>query len=481
MINYQTDKNEIIAFVECGCSPSNNMGDYLACFTGFTKATGEPYLDERSAYLKKEIMHDIKLKSAFNTLSKDCNGVYSPSCEECPVRKYCCEYILHAREHRVGQFAMVDLFCGAGGLSLGFVQEGFYATLANDIEACCVDTYAHNHPETPRDHIIQGDIREVVSQLESLVDGEIIDIVVGGPPCQGFSMANRQRLIDDPRNYLYKNYIEVVKRLKPKFFVMENVKGMLGVSSQVKEDFEKIGYTVECKVFNASDFGVPQNRERLIYIGNRVGIDNAQIISEIDAVASKSTPHVLIDAIQDLKPLKASRSKNSTEIDNEESGSKISKGLDGKKNEYVTIINGGKLVPVICNHKARYNNDRDIEIYGRLFQGDRSDDPKIADIMPYTSRNDIFKDKYFKLEENKVCKTITAHMKFDCNMYIHPTQARGLTPREAARVQSYPDDYFFRGSYTKTYMQIGNSVPPILSRAIASVLKKYLRGENNEL
>ena len=103
------------------------------------------------------------------------------------------------------------------------------------------------------------------------------------------------------------------------------------------------------------------------------------------------------------------------------------------------------------------------------------------DIMPYASRNDIFKDKYFKLEEDKICKTITAHMKFDCNMYIHPTQARGLTPREAARVQSYPDDYFFRGSYTKTYMQIGNSVPPILGRAIASVLKKYLRGEQNEL
>ncbi len=110
------------------------------------------------------------------------------------------------------------------------------------------------------------------------------------------------------------------------------------------------------------------------------------------------------------------------------------------------------IVSVVSNHKARYNNDRDIEIFGRMEQGDRSDDPKIADIMPYARRNDIFKDKYFKLENDKVCKTITAHMKFDCNMYIHPTQARGLTPREAARVQSYPDDYFFRGAYTKTNM-----------------------------
>ena len=94
--------------------------------------------------------------------------------------------------------------------------------------------------------------------------------------------------------------------------------------------------------------------------------------------------------------------------------------------------------------------------------------------MPYSNRNEIFKDKYFKLESSKVCKTITAHMKFDCNMYIHPFQARGLTPREAARIQSYPDDYFFKGSYTKTYMQIGNSVPPLLSRAIARAIKKFL-------
>ncbi len=130
--------------------------------------------------------------------------------------------------------------------------------------------------------------------------------------------------------------------------------------------------------------------------------------------------------------------------------------------------------PIMCNHKARYNNDRDIEIFGRMNPVDKSDDPKIADIMPYKSRSNIFKDKYFKLESDKVCKTITAHMKFDCNMYIHPSQARGLTPREAARVQSYPDDYFFRGSYTKTYMQIGNSVPPLLGRAIAQAIREFM-------
>ena len=132
--------------------------------------------------------------------------------------------------------------------------------LANDIESCCVDTYAHNHPETPRDHIVQGDIREVVDHLEELLKNKRVDIVVGGPPCQGFSMANRQRLIDDPRNHLYKNYVEIVKRVQPAFFVMENVKGMLSVADQVKEDFRNIGYSVECHVLNAKDFWLPLHR-----------------------------------------------------------------------------------------------------------------------------------------------------------------------------------------------------------------------------
>ena len=259
---------------------------------------------------------------------------------------------------------------------------------------------------------------------------------------------------------------------------MENVKGMLSVAEQVKEDFRNIGYSVECHVLNAKDYGVPQNRERLIYIGNCIGIDNEEIFSEIFALSESIPEHNLGDALFALRELKASRIKNATEAGSVESGYKIEKNNIIDTNEYISYINQGRTVAVVSNHKARYNNDRDIEIYGRMAQGDRSDDPKIADIMPYARRNDIFKDKYFKLENDKVCKTITAHMKFDCNMYIHPTQARGLTPREAARVQSYPDDYFFRGAYTKTYMQIGNSVPPLLGRAIAQVIKRYMKGGN---
>ncbi len=475
-MNYQNDIAEIISFVEE--SITEKADDYSECLSRFTADIDEDYLTQRAEAVKVGINNGA-LSDALGKLATVCDG-RNEACADCPVKKYCNTYIRRARK-RADENAlnMVDLFCGAGGLSLGFTQEGFVTALANDIEECCVDTYAHNHPETPRDHIVLGDIRNVVDHLEELLKGKKIDIVVGGPPCQGFSMANRQRLIDDPRNKLYKNYVEVVRRVNPTFFVMENVKGMLSVSDQVKEDFRNIGYDVECHILNAKDYGVPQNRERLIYIGNRIGIDNEKVFEEIFKLSEKIPEHVLKDAIYALRPLNASRIKNSTETGSQESGFRIERNNINDSNDYIDYINQGRKCGLVLNHKARYNNDRDIEIFGRMYQGDKSDDPKIADIMPYARRNGIFKDKYFKLEEDKVCKTITAHMKFDCNMYIHPTQARGLTPREAARVQSYPDDYYFRGAYTKTYMQIGNSVPPLLGRAIAHVIKKYMEGRDS--
>ena len=453
----------------------------MTCKTGsllplsrMAEVIDEDYLVQRSKAIIAAVNSDPQFAQLVGKLAKKCEN---EECDSCLVRKYCNHYINNRREAvRNDSHKMIDLFCGAGGLSLGFSQEGFVAVLANDIEECCVDTYSHNHPETPRSRIVKGDINDMIKNLDSYLGTEKVSIIVGGPPCQGFSMANRQRLIDDPRNHLYRSYVEVVKRVQPPFFVMENVKGMMSVANQVIEDFEGIGYSVSARILNAKDYGVPQNRERLIYIGNRIGVNNDTVFDEIKESASSIESYALQDALYGLKPLVASRYRNSTEKSSDESGGKIAFGT-GETNSYIDLINQGRDIPIVYNHKARYNNDRDIEIFGRLNPGDRSDDPKIADIMPYARRNGIFKDKYFKLEPKKVCKTITAHMKFDCNMYIHPTQARGLTPREAARVQSFPDDYYFRGAYTKTYMQIGNSVPPLLGRAIAHAIKKHLGGE----
>lgn len=477
-MEFKNDKKEIIDFINSSLDLKNDENIDI-CVSRITRNIDEDFLTKRGEYIATEILNDIDLNNAFKKLSLICND-NRKKCNFCPVNKYCNTFIYEARKNVSDDaLRMIDLFCGAGGLSLGFTQEGFVTSLANDIQECCVDTYAHNHPETPRNHIVLGDIQDVVDSLEELLSGRTVDIVVGGPPCQGFSMANRQRMIDDPRNHLYKHYVEVVQKVQPRFFVMENVKGMLSVAEQVKEDFRNIGYSVECHILNAKDYGVPQNRERLIYIGNRIGLDNENIFKDIFELSKTIPDSTLENAIYGLRPLEASRIRNSTDKGTELSGYKIEKDRVKKTNEYIEYINQKRSITIVCNHKARYNNDRDIEIFGRLHQGDRSDDPKIADIMPYARRNDIFKDKYFKLENKKVCKTITAHMKFDCNMYIHPTQARGITPREAARIQSYPDDYFFRGAYTKTYMQIGNSVPPLLGRAIAHVIKKYMKGGND--
>lgn len=372
------------------------------------------------------------------------------------------------------KYTLVDLFSGSGGMSLGFVQEEFEIAFANDIDDSCIKTYIHNHPSTPHKHVIMDDIDNIIENITDFTRFKDVDVVIGGPPCQGFSMANRQRIKDDPRNKLYKYFIEAVSNLQPRVFVMENVKGMLNVASQVVEDFKEIGYFTSYIVINAKEYGVPQNRERIFFVGTKKDGEAESLLESINNNDIYKNTFLLKDALHGLPQLEASTTRNATNV-YDKSGGLILPKKNNESNPYIDLINNNREPYVILNGKARYNNDRDIEIYGRLKQGEDSTSQSISDIMPYTSRNHIFKDKYFKLIEDDFCKTITAHMQFDCNMYIHPTEARGLTPREAARIQSYPDNYMFLGPYTKTYMQIGNSVPPLLSKVFAIEIKNYLK------
>lgn len=421
-------------------------------------------------------------KELYNTFSRHCKKISKlcreKQCNNCFISKWCNRYRMNIQQLEYDRKAptYADFFCGAGGLSWGFHRSGYKVSLANDIQECCVDTYSFNHPEIPEKHVVSDDINNILNNIEDLSRFKKIDVVIGGPPCQGFSMANRQRIIDDPRNYLYKSFVNSISILNPKFFVMENVKGMLNAKEQIIDDFNKIGYNATAHILNANNFGVPQNRERVIFIGNNIGVDNERIFNLIFNSSAKFKKTDMNDAIKNLPKLKAKTIPNSTEIENEDSGYTFSL-YEIKRNKYVNLINENRPQYILFNHKARYNNSRDIEIFSRLNPGENSADPKIADIMPYKRREKIFKDKYYKLELDKPCKTITAHMKYDCNMYIHPSQARGLTPREAARIQSYPDDYYFRGSYTKTYMQVGNSVPPLLGEAIAKAIKTIIEEE----
>lgn len=371
---------------------------------------------------------------------------------------------------------MIDLFCGCGGLSLGFEQAGFESIFASDIDPICVSTYLYNR-KLDAERVYVGDISDLNNDFEKYKSFfSNVDLVCGGPPCQGFSMANRQRLIDDPRNKLYKEYLKFLSNVKPKFFVMENVKGMLNKIDEIENDIKQtLGdeYTIYHAVLNARSFGVPQNRERLFVIGNKLKIDSKKIIKNIIRRSAEIPCYNLFDAIGDLPELKPNRIKNNTKNENDDIGYYKVK-YDYSITDFYLYINDNRTINYLYNHKNRYNNDRDIEIFSRLPQGANSLHPSIEEIMPYKSRNTIFKDKYFKLRYDDVCKTITSHMKFDCNMYIHPTQPRGLSPREAARIQTFPDDYVFQGPQNSWYKQIGNAVPVKLAKAIGEEIKKYL-------
>ena len=375
---------------------------------------------------------------------------------------------------------IIDLFCGTGGLSLGFEYAGFKTALANDIDESSINTFRKNHPEISSEDIVLGDIKDFIKNKKNILEKENFSVVVGGPPCQGFSMANRQKLIKDPRNSLYKKFVEVIGLSKPSFLVMENVKGMLPYAPQVVEDFKSVGYVADYRLFNAKDFGIPQNRERLIYIGIKKGISKnsektiAEIFLNIESQkTSKQTP--IKEAFWGLRKLSSRKKIGDTSVESLESG--FTKDIviaRTKPNDYIMRINHNKIPKIIYNHKARYNNERDLEIFRLLPPGGKSDHESIKHIMPYKNRSNIFKDKYYKLDPNKPSKTITSHMKFDCNMYIHPFEARGITPREAARIQSFPDNYIFEGTYAKWYAQIGNAVPPLLGEIIARSISKNL-------
>lgn len=369
---------------------------------------------------------------------------------------------------------LVDLFAGCGGLSTGMENAGFTPWFVNEIVPQYCDTYRANH-QLPNGHCYVGDINELnknIKGYKSILKD--IDLVCGGPPCQGFSTANRQRIIDDPRNGLYRAYLQFLQHVRPKFFVMENVVGMANKLAEIKEDFLKyLGdeYAFDARILQAQNYGVPQNRRRLIFIGNRMGVAPADIFAEIEK--QRRDPFVLRDVLEGLPPLQVKEPKGKAGIENYESGLTV-RDFKYKKNAFYRFINGERVINKLYNHKNRYNNPRDVVIFGRLPQGADSTHESIADIMPYTRRKEIFKDKYFKLEEGKICKTITSHMKYDCNMYIHPWEARGLSPREAARIQTFPDDYVFQGAQNSWYAQIGNAVPVKLAEVIGNAIMKFL-------
>jgi DNA (cytosine-5)-methyltransferase 1 len=363
-----------------------------------------------------------------------------------------------------------DIFCGAGGLSLGFELEGGICKFAIDQDSIALETFKINRSENIE--VINSEIASFIKNSRLTTK---VPLVIGGPPCQGFSVANQQPKRNDKRNHLYAEFIEIASRFEAKIVVIENVPGILKYWDLINIDLKKRGFEAQIFLLEAFEFGVPQKRKRVFITAIR-GVSPAKkeaflklVTEKIDNTRVEAKKYNIEDAIYGLPPLTASRIRNSTYLENKNVGYSIEKGTK-LSNNYLSAINKGFADGFLFNHRSKYNNERDIRIYESLQPGMISKSGEFNKLNPYKNRDHIFKDKFFRLAPGKPSKTITAHMYFDCHMYVHPQQNRGLTPREAARIQGFPDQYIFLGKPNEWYRQIGNSVSPLVARSLASAI-----------
>ncbi len=395
----------------------------------------------------------------------------------------------------------IDLFAGAGGFGLGFEMAGFSVPLSVEIDAWAADTLRYNRPNMT---VVQGDIRDFNTEI-SVKEICIFkpDIIIGGPPCQGFSVAGpAQKDFQDPRNSLFINFAQWISFLEPKAFVMENVKGLLSrknpegikVIDIIKRTFQDIGYFVEVWILNAAEYGVPQLRERIFIVGNKIGkeLNIPSKTHSLDLLhlsryqlSVLDDNHILPalnlwDAISDLPEL------NPREGNEEQSYS------GSPHNNYQKWVRNSS--NILYNHVAMEHSERIVERFRHINWGESSSDvPKEHGARRRNSNGELSHKSYDqnnrRLNPYQPSHTIAAS--FYAN-FIHPFQHRNLTAREGARIQSFPDNYRFLGKKTVVshkllqregrldekflcqYNQIGNAVPPLLAQAIAIHLQKQL-------
>lgn len=360
-----------------------------------------------------------------------------------------------------------DIFCGAGGLSLGFELEGATCKYALDHDSSALETFTINRPKNVE--VVCSDIGMALRQKSF---ANQVPLVIGGPPCQGFSLANQQPRKNDPRNRLYADFLETASRFGSKVVVIENVPGLLKHWDAVHADLKRRGYASKVFLLEASEFGVPQRRRRVFIVAVR-GLPKGktdsfleQVSAGIESQRTAWTKSVIEAALLGLPALDAKTVSNSTDLETDRFGYTIGP-QSNFSNTYLDRINEGFPSGFTFNHRTKFNNARDITLFKCLNQGEDTTSEAFAKLNPYKNRDHIFKDKFFRLHAKRPSKTITAHMYYDCHMYIHPTQHRGLTPREAARVQGFPDQYVFIGKPNEWYRQIGNSVSPLVGRCVA--------------
>lgn len=358
---------------------------------------------------------------------------------------------------------VLDLFCGAGGLSCGFEMAGFDIVGGVDFEPAAIKTHERNFPGGVN---YCGDIREFTNEMivENFPDG--VDVIIGGPPCQGFSCANMQQkdITDDPRNRLFMEFIRFVEQLKPKAFMIENVRGILTkddgfAKKQIYKLMDEAGYIVESQVLKASDYGVPQKRVRAVFVGIRKDLEESFDFARL----VKKESVTVKEAIGDLYDMEI----NARKMENQDVFEYTSNPTTEFQKRIFTT--SGE----IKNHRVRYPNERVQERMSHVPQGGNWKDVPIE--LWDTQRNNRHSSAYRRLDENGESVTIdTGHMN-----YFHPIFNRVPTVRESARIQSFPDDFIFEGNVGAQFKQVGNAVPPLLAFAVASEIKNTLEGAND--
>jgi DNA (cytosine-5)-methyltransferase 1 len=358
------------------------------------------------------------------------------------------------------QPTVIDLFCGAGGLSEGFRQAGFRVLLGSDIEKNFGDTFSQSHigAKFVAKPIQSLSSAEILS-ITGLIKGQL-DVLVGGPPCQGYSVNNHSRGEHDPRAGLFREYLRIVRDLSPKWLVMENVTGLLSISNgqliqTIANEISKLGYAVQWQVLRAEDYGVPQERRRVVFIANRVG---APILFPKIEYGRGLKPFTTIwDAIGDL-PLKAFETG-----DNYQSS---------PNTDFQLLMRNGN--PMLANHYGPKLGKLNQERIRYIPQGGSWRDipfDLLPEGMKRAKRSDHTK-RYGRPRLTDLSCTILTKCDIHWGAYIHPLENRAFTVREAARLQAFPDNFVFYGSMTEQFVQIGNAVPPLMAKSIAVGINK---------
>lgn len=360
---------------------------------------------------------------------------------------------------RNNKLVAIDLFCGCGGFSYGFQQAGFDMALGIDMWRDATVTYKHNLPSAC---VVNEDIRNVSAEdlLEkiNMSEGDI-DVIIGGPPCQGFSVSGK-RMIDDPRNTLYKSFVSLVDEIKPKVFVMENVPGLIRlfggkVKEEVLADFSELGYRVKVKQLSSDDYGVPQQRKRVFF----VGLNNEKVPQNIEFEFPKA------ECGEGLKPVvscKDAISDLDIVPDNVSLGENIPYKLPANC-EYQKLMRKGS--DSIKNHSITIHKEQTKKIIAMVPDGGNYKD--LPEDLQSTRRVNI---AWTRMSSERPCFTIdTGH-----NHHFHYKENRVPTVRESARIQSFPDRFEFIGIKTSQLKQVGNAVPPLMAEALAKEIIKVI-------